>query len=182
MKRYRTIVADPPWPVKQPPKTFGGKGNAPLPYSWMTVDEIATLSVGHVAAEVCHLYLWTVNHFIRDAYDVVAEWGFTPSMLLTWCKEPLGDGPGWEFSSATEFILFAKRGKGVWPRPQDHEWRNWWVWPRGRHSEKPDAFLDVVERVSPAPRLELFARRARLGWDYWGDESLGTIQMPAAVK
>jgi site-specific DNA-cytosine methylase len=28
-----------------------------------------------------------------------------------------------------------------------------------------------VEKASPGPYLELFARRARFGWDYWGDES-----------
>jgi N6-adenosine-specific RNA methylase IME4 len=48
------------------------------------------------------------------------------------------------------------------------------------HSVKPEGFLDMVERVSPAPRLELFARRDRLGWDTWGNESLGTATMPAA--
>lgn len=52
----------------------------------------------------------------------------------------------------------------------------WFTWPRGVHSAKPDAFLDLVERVSPAPRAELFARRARFGWDYpIGDQSLGGV-------
>jgi N6-adenosine-specific RNA methylase IME4 len=37
-----------------------------------------------------------------------------------------------------------------------------------------------VERASPGPYLELFARRARFGWDYYGDESLQTAQVPAA--
>lgn len=54
----------------------------------------------------------------------------------------------------------------------------WFVWPRGKHSAKPEAFLDLVEQVSPGPYLELFARRDRLGWDTWGDESLSTAVMP----
>ncbi len=37
------------------------------------------------------------------------------------------------------------------------------------------------ERHVRTPRVELFARRARFGWDYWGDESLGTAQMPEAA-
>jgi N6-adenosine-specific RNA methylase IME4 len=53
----------------------------------------------------------------------------------------------------------------------------WWLWPRGKHSEKPEAFLDVVEQVSPAPYLELFARRQRLGWDTWGDEALNHVEL-----
>ena len=55
----------------------------------------------------------------------------------------------------------------------------WWIWPRGPHSAKPEAFLDLVEQMSPAPRLEMFARRDRLGWDTWGNESLGTAEMVA---
>jgi N6-adenosine-specific RNA methylase IME4 len=47
------------------------------------------------------------------------------------------------------------------------------------HSRKPDAWLDLIERVSPGPYVELFARRARFGWDYWGDESLGTAELVA---
>lgn len=57
----------------------------------------------------------------------------------------------------------------------------WFEWPRGEHSAKPDAFLDLVEQVSPGPYLEMFARRGRLGWDYWGDESLQTIELPEAA-
>jgi N6-adenosine-specific RNA methylase IME4 len=44
----------------------------------------------------------------------------------------------------------------------------WFRWQRGRHSEKPSAFGDLVEQVSPGPYVELFARAPRLGWDSWG--------------
>jgi N6-adenosine-specific RNA methylase IME4 len=46
----------------------------------------------------------------------------------------------------------------------------WNLWPRGRHSAKPEAFQDMVESVSPGPYLEMFARRPRLGWTVWGNE------------
>jgi N6-adenosine-specific RNA methylase IME4 len=45
-------------------------------------------------------------------------------------------------------------------------------------SSSTDAFLDIVEQVSPGPYLEMFARRARFGWEYYGDESLGTAELP----
>lgn len=57
----------------------------------------------------------------------------------------------------------------------------WFQWPRQAHSQKPEAFLDLVEQVSPGPYLEMFARRARFGWDYWGDQSLGTAELPVAT-
>jgi N6-adenosine-specific RNA methylase IME4 len=172
--RYRCIVADPPWDVRQPPKKFGASGNAPLPYPTMTLDAIAALPVADFAAERAHLYLWVVNRYVADAYDIARAWDFKPSMLLTWCKEPVGQGPGYEFASTTEFVLFARRGKADYPPPARVD-RNWWVWPRARHSQKPDALMDLAERLSPSPRLEMFARRQRLGWDTWGNEALNHV-------
>lgn len=174
--RYGTIVADPPWKVSQPPKKFGSTGNAPLPYATMSLEEIKALPVEEYAADVAHLYLWTVNKYVEESFEVVRAWGFQPSMLLTWCKEPMGIGPGREYASTTEFILFARRGRGVGYSPERIE-RNWWVWPRAKHSQKPEAFLDLVERVSPGPYLELFARRNRLGWDTFGNEALNHVEI-----
>jgi hypothetical protein len=79
-------------------------------------------------------------------------------------------------------VLFARRGTLA---PLQRMDSTWWSWKRPYeggypvHSKKPDGFLDMVEQVSPGPYVELFARRARFGWDYWGDESLGTAEMVA---
>lgn len=74
--------------------------------------------------------------------------------------------------------LNAKKGTEVTRTPQGSTTR-WFQWPRGPHSAKPEAFLDLVEQISPGPYLELFARRNRLGWDTWGDEALWHVEMPA---
>ena len=179
---YRTIVADPPWPMGAPHgvRTKSTKGGwAPyigqiatdVPYSMMTLDEIAALPIGSLAAPGAHLYVWTVNRFVEDAYRIVREWGFKPSTLLTWCKAPMGIGMGGAFSLTTEHVLFCRRGRIA---DQTRVDSTWWQWKRGPHSAKPDAFLDIVEQVSPGPYAELFARRARFGWDYpIGDQALG---------
>ncbi len=39
------------------------------------------------------------------------------------------------------------------------------------HSRKPREAYQDIELVSGTPRLELFARRARKGWDSWGYEA-----------
>jgi len=57
---------------------------------------------------------------------------------------------------------------------------SWFKWPRGKHSQKPEAFIDLVEQVSPSPYVELFARRHRMGWDVWGNESANTAQLESA--
>lgn len=38
------------------------------------------------------------------------------------------------------------------------------------HSRKPDELYEIIEKCSPGPYLELFARCQRPGWDQWGNE------------
>ena len=164
---YATIVADPPWHYEQGgPHSLTGRPKAVdvPPYSTMTVDDVALLPVEQIARPSAHLYLWTTNRYLRDAYDVAEAWGFTPSQVLTWCKAPHGLGPGGAFANTTEFCLFARRNCAHRQRMDS----TWWEWPRAAHSVKPAAFFDMVEQVSPGPYVELFARQPRLGWDHWG--------------
>jgi len=180
VSRYRTIVADPPWTYEAmpvggaAPGTFGVTRS--LDYSTMTVAEVAALPVADLADEDAVLWLWTTNRWLPDAFAVMEAWGFDYRQTLVWGKNnpmPVGSVA----PSAAEFLLVGRRGKPTtgWAFPSSVI-----VTPRpfGRvHSTKPDCFLDYIEATSPAPRLELFARRARFGWDYWGNESLGTAQM-----
>ena len=195
--RYRTIVVDPPWSITTGPTlkystdgmfARGKKGaSRSVPFSTLSVPEIAQLPVSDLAETNAHLYLWVINAYVRDAYELVRGWGFTPAQLLTWCKSPHGLGPGGAFVSTTEHCLFARRGV------LQHKTRidsTWWLWPRrigppvkpGKdrrtmHSAKPEAFIDMVEQVSPGPYVELFARRHRMGWDVWGDQSANTAEL-----
>lgn len=190
--KYRTIVADPPWRYTRDPGSLRARRDAQPKgrgrqaedhYDTLTTEQIAALPVADVAADEAHLYLWVTNPLLTDqrpdikgalsAPAIARAWGFEPKTLLTWVKP--GIGPGWYFRGATEHVLFAVRGGlGI---PAAERLRNVFEAPRGCHSAKPDLFYDLVEQVSPAPRLEMFARRARFGWDYWGDESLGTATL-----
>jgi N6-adenosine-specific RNA methylase IME4 len=183
MKRYGTIVVDPPWKYTKTPTEPRGPGagaSAEHYYPTMRSEAIAALPVGELAADVCHLYVWVTNPILTEqrpdirgsatAMDVVRAWGFEPKTLLTWEKTgPVG--MGFYFRGQTEHVIFATRGREAGIPPELRQ-PNIFRAPRGRHSEKPDVFIDRVERVSPAPRIELFARRARFGWDYWGNEAL----------
>lgn len=193
---YSTIVADPPWPMPESGKTSrgttdtrgvytakGGRrvdgtwwgrhrgGTVDIPYSTMSLADIEALNVGSLASSDAHLYLWTTNRFLEDAYRLARAWGFRPAQLLTWCKPPMGIGFGGAFTTTTEFVVFARRGTLKAKQRVDS---SWWEWSRVyvdghiSHSTKPAAFLDVVESVSPGPYVELFARAPRLGWDSWG--------------
>jgi N6-adenosine-specific RNA methylase IME4 len=179
VKRYRTIVADPPWEMKRGSNyawrrgLFSGEQRS-LDYPTLSVTEVAELPIANLADDDAHLFLWTTQRHLEATPSIARAWGFTPACTLVWCKPPHGWGPGGAFQSTVEFVIYANRGARRLPKQVP---RQWWEWPRGEHSAKPDAFLDMVEQHFPAPRLELFARRARFGWDYWGDQSLGTVEM-----
>lgn len=166
---YATIVADPPWDHSDGTGTTYVQGQwmgHVLPYSTMALEDIKRLPVARLAAADAHLYLWTTNRYLRDAYVVAEEWGFTPVKPLVWTKAPMGPFMGGPFGgSSVEFCLFARRGS---LRMLGRAGRQWFDWARGAHSVKPAAFGDLVESVSPGPYVELFARAPRLGWDSWG--------------
>ena len=194
---YRCIVADPPWPQKgagRPMAASGegtwqeritGSASRPMPYELMSVEQISALPVAELAhPDGAHLYLWTTNGFLEQVYGVARAWGFKPSTLLTWAKTPMGGGLGGAYGISTEFCLYARRGQLA---PVTRARGTWWNWKRpyderGKpmHSAKPPEFYQLVETVTPGPRVELFARRDRAGWDVWGDQAPGSIEWRAA--
>ena len=157
---YSTIVADPPW-------RFGSaatKADARKHYSTMPTEDVCAMPVSSLASADAHLWLWGVNGMMEEAFAVVRAWGFRPITMVTWCKP--GPGVGHYLRNNTEHCILATRGKPL--VPESKPLSTWFVWPKAAHSAKPDAFLDLVEQVSPAPRVELFCRRPRFGWDTWG--------------
>lgn len=167
--KYRTIVADPPWRYINP----STKVHAEKYYGAMTIGEMVMLDVADLADDDCHLWLWTTNAFMEAGHRLVRAWGFMPLTIITWCKP--GPGVGHYVRNNTEHVILASRGR---PQPPEHKpLSSWYLWPRGRHSEKPGGFFDLVEQVSPGPYVELFARSQRLGWDFWGNEVDSTVNV-----
>ena len=170
---FRTIVADPPWkygawgtPSDRPNQTQV----RPMPYQTMSVDEIAAMPVRELAADDCDLYLWTTQKYLPESFRVVEAWGFRYCGTLAWCKTPRGTGQGGLYCPTTEFLVHGRKGK--MPQGKKRQDSTWWnvKRPHNSHSTKPEFFQDVVELVSDAPRLEMFARRRRLGWSAFGNE------------
>lgn len=182
---FEVILADPPWKyarAAQPITGVGRRGGAAeVVYPTMTNDEIADLPVRLVAADDAHLFMWVTNpkmfssQFSRvTPMDIVKAWGFEYKTLLTWVKTTkAGDvskaGMGWYFRGATEHVIYATRGKAR--IPSELREPNVLLAPATGHSRKPEAFMDLVERVTPGmKRLEMFSRSPRLGWSSWGNE------------
>lgn len=173
---YRTIVADPPWAEPTVGRFGDPRHSRPdaLPYTTMALAEIEALPVEQLADQACHLWLWTTNRHLEAAFGVMRAWGFTYLTTVTWVK-PSGLG-AW-FASTTQHCLFGYYERCEFP---GRRWAPTHLHANPpSHSQKPEAFLDLVEEISPEPRLELFARRQRLGWDTWGDEALEHVTMEA---
>jgi N6-adenosine-specific RNA methylase IME4 len=138
-----------------------------LDYPVMSLDDIEKLPVAERADEAgCHLYMWTTHRFLPDALRITEAWGFRYQCLMTWVK-PSGFTPySWMYD--TEHVLFARRGDLELSRMG---LKLSMVEAKGAHSQKPHVFYDRVVQASPGPRLEMFARAARDGFDAWGNEA-----------
>lgn len=194
MNQYATIVADPPWKVGAGRALVGyvmegdkqiwnpaSNASRKLSYPSMSVDEIAALKVP--AADDAHLYLWTINKYLRESFDVAQAWGFVYSTMLVWAKNPKGNGLGGTYGISTEFCLFCRRGTLATRQDIPTTWFNWKrpYDERGKpkHSAKPPEFYAMVDQVSPGPYLEMFARERRMGWDAWGNEVKSDVEIAA---
>lgn len=197
--KYSTLTADPPWNEITTRIGSGGRraNTTTLAYGnrLLTTDEIASFPVATIAAERSHLYLWATRRAFRegDAVRVARAWGFEPVGELIWGLRNTGTGSGLTVNGH-EPILLASRGglpfvfpAGVQSPGGVYFWRQVYEYgpagvPQKVHSAKPPSLGDLVEQTSPGPYVELFARSnargARLGWDFFGDESLGTAELP----
>lgn len=178
--KYSTIVIDPPWKYGKWGKAKGKAGlkftqEILLPYKYMALSEISALPIPNLADTDCELYVWTTQKYLPHTFPLLETWGFKYCETLTWCKEPRGTGQGGLFTPTTEFIVHGRIGKMPKKQRIDSTW--WKVKRQMRHSQKPEFFQDMIETVSDAPRLEMFARRPRAGWDVFGNEVEGSIEL-----
>jgi N6-adenosine-specific RNA methylase IME4 len=166
------ILIDPPWP----------NGGWKLPYMTMkSLEDLQELPIRDLAApDRCHLHVWTLpNEFMFALKPIIEGWGFRLVSSLAWIKPAtLGRGNYWRMSH--EILLTAVLANRD-DRFDDRSLRSWIEAPRGRHSEKPDAVREMIERASPGPRLELFARKVVPGWFAWGHEIAEPLTNQAAA-
>lgn len=160
---YSTVVIDPPWPMQKIEREVRPNQVKPLDYPPMSEADLRELPIP--AAADAHLYLWTTHKFLPVALRLCEAWGFNYQCLLTWRKN-VGFTP-FSFMYSTEHVVFARRGSLdllVKGRRLDFEAKV------REHSRKPDVFYELVRDVSPAPRIDMFSREDREGFDAWGNE------------
>lgn len=165
---YKTIVADPPWQFNDslPGNTRGAAKN----YDTMPLDDVCAFQLPPIADDA-RLFLWRVSSMQDEALLVMKSWGFELKSEIVWVKttvnKKLHFGMGRQVRNSHETCLIGVRGK---PERLSRSIRSVLFAPYEKHSKKPEKFYGLVERLSPGPYLELFARRQRKGWTCMGDE------------
>ncbi|MCP2134560.1 N6-adenosine-specific RNA methylase IME4 [Rhizobium sp. SLBN-94] len=166
-EKFGTIYADPPW-LYDNQGTRAATGNH---YGGLTVEELCALPVKDIVAKDAHLHLWTTNGFLFECPKIFEAWGFEFRSSFVWVKPQMGIGNYWRNSH--EFLLTAIRGDAK--RFNDRSLMSWLQCERGVHSAKPEQVRHFIERASPGPFLEMFARSGAPNWTVWGNQIPGNL-------
>jgi N6-adenosine-specific RNA methylase IME4 len=176
MKQYKLIVIDPPWNLKK--LTHSARPNqVGFDYKTMSLDQIKSLPIPDLSDDSCLVFLWTIQKYLFDSKDILNHWGFTYLLTMVW-EKTYGKSAGmplYGFRWNAEFIAVGYNKKPpLWPTgaltPAVFQAENI------RHSEKPQKFYTMIEHFG-SPRLDMFARKKRDGWDVWGDEVESDIEI-----
>lgn len=179
--KYHCITMDPPWDMRKLQlDKFPDQGQN-LDYPTMpsfcrdgkclredckTVQCVVGRVLESAAADDCHLYVWTTQRFLPDGLQLVKSWGFHYQCCLVWVKKGGMTPFSWQYN--VEPVIFAHRGS---LKLQRMGMKLSFEGDQQGHSIKPDEFYHRVVEASPEPRLELFARKPRPGFQVWGNEA-----------
>ena len=176
-EKFSIIYADPPWRYEQKNR----QGSAELHYPTMSIEEICSLPVTDLAAKDSVLFLWATFPQLPEALKVIKAWGFSyRSVAFVWIKRNRRSyswfyGLGYWTRGNAEICLLAVKGH---PKRKSTGVHQLIVSPIERHSKKPDeARRKIVELMGDIPRVELFAREKKPGWDVWGNEVESTVNL-----
>ncbi len=172
--RVGTVLVDAPWRIEG--------ASALLPYQTISVDELKALPVAKFCAERCHVHVWTLaNDTLWATKEILEHWGLRVVGTFVWAKdsEPIWAAANWR----------QRPRKPARHRPcmaddrfDDHGLRSWIATPRASHSQKPAEVYEMLERASPPPRIELFARSIRPGWFSWGHEIPTSLAQATLIR
>jgi len=160
-QKFGCIYMDPPWSYSNQ-ATRAATGNH---YDTMSLEELALLPIEELAAEKCHLHMWTTNAYLFEGMKLMQDWGFHFKSTFVWVKPQIGMGNYWRNSH--EIMLLGIRGG---QRAIARDQRSWLECSRGEHSAKPEQVRRAIEQLSPGPYLELFGRGPRQGWTVFGNQ------------
>ena len=168
--KYACIAIDPPWNERGGGKVKrGADRHYPLMKTPDIIRCILTAPCWHPGDDA-HLWLWVTDNHLPDGLQVMSALGFRFIRTMPWVNQKNGKlqiGLGQYMRGSHELCLLGVRGKTMKPAKAPPSVV---IAERTKHSQKPVEAFAAIEQVSPGPRLEMFAREPRGGWDVWGNE------------
>lgn len=184
-KKYKIILADPPWSYKVWSKKGQGR-SAESHYRCMAKEEIKNLPIDNISDNNCVLFLWVTMPCLIEGIELCKAWGFDYKTVgFVWCKRNKKSlswfwGMGYWTRANAELCLIATKGKISRIAKNVHQIVDT---PIQEHSKKPSIVRDrIVSLMGDLPRIELFAREKVDGWDCWGNEVESDINLIAQEK
>lgn len=161
---YQVVYADPPWSYDN----SGFNQSAASQYPTMPTADIADLPVSGITSSASVLFLWATSPLLADALTVMRKWGFDYKASMIWVKNR-APGIGWWVQTYHELLLIGSREETPHPliKPPSVVTADVSV-----HSRKPFQFYELIESMYTGPKVELFGRLARPGWETWGNENV----------
>jgi N6-adenosine-specific RNA methylase IME4 len=167
---FSVVDVDFPWPfdVRNDDETHRGRTD----YEQMSMEEILAWPLAAKLDENAIVFLWVTCTHLMDgsAAAVLKANGLTPKALYTWVKvdadgDPRYGGGNWG-RNVTEHVILSVKGRPHIDTAAAANTPTVFMAPRTSvHSEKPDAFYELAERLCPHPaKLSLFSRKLRAGW------------------
>lgn len=190
-KKYNIIYADPAWEFKRTLATCHNKnGTVNLKqvkigdnYNVMLTNDICKLPVKNIIADDAVLFLWSTDAHLEEAIKVINNWGFKyKTVAFNWLKKEKSGiqscHVGYWTCKCGEICLLATKGN-MSKYLKKRNTRQLVEATRGKHSEKPN---EVRQRIvdmfgDELPKIELFAREQKKGWDVWGNEVENSIDI-----
>ena len=177
-RKYRVLVIDPPWNQgKTGKRNVRPNQNTLLDYPTLSKEELLTLPVQEWADDRCFIWLWATNSkdkktkepVLKMAFDLLEAWGFEFYTIITWNKKT-GPCPFGPYQIITEHVLFGYKGNAVFSKNILGKLQTLFTETPTSHSVKPQSFYAQIALYFGGPRLDVFARQVRPGFDGWGDE------------
>lgn len=182
---YKIIMSDPPWRFQVWDRVSGTERAPDFHYDTMEDQDLTLLPVKEWVDKDAVLIMWVYDPHYPFAFELAKAWGFDTyvTVLFRWLKsangqlrmfdtgERLNYGLGYHTrgGGCEEAWLF-KRGKGL--KVLNHSIRKEFYSNVREHSRKPDEVPGwIIDLYGDVPRLDMFTRTRREGWDAFGNET-----------
>lgn len=172
--KYKIVYADPAWVYKD--KANAGNRGACHKYKLTPTDDMGEIIKNIPVAKDAVCLMWCTYPQLEEGLKLMSLWGFKfKTVAFTWVKKNKKSdsfflGMGRHTRGNPEIVLLGTKGKGV-PR-MNAGVRNLQIHRIAEHSRKPNEIRkEIIKLYGDIPRIELFAREKKEGFDVWGNET-----------